>query len=304
MNPDRLIRSALVLRLISVNHNFLVNMPLTQLSRSKVFGGILFRYSHQSSVTRCEMKFHFFKPNESERKSAVLWWLSGLTCTDENFVHKAGAFRAAAKHGIALVVPDTSPRGLGLQGESTSWDFGVGAGFYVDATVPPFDNGFQMYSYITKELAELVAAELPIDPLRQSIFGHSMGGHGALVIALRNPGRYRSVSAFAPIANPTNTPLGHKAFVGYLGSVEAGAQYDATLLAKDYSGPALHILIDQGNEDQFYRNGQLMPEALHAACLQRNIPITLRYHEGYDHSYNFIASFIDDHIEHHARLLQ
>jgi len=237
----------------------------------------------------------------------VLYWLSGLTCTDENFITKAGAQRAAAARGLLLVCPDTSPRGCNIPGEDASWDFGSGAGFYVDATQEPWAKHYRMYSYITDELPRLVGAALPADLSRQSITGHSMGGHGALICALKNPGKYRSVSAFAPISNPIECPWGVKAFSGYLGDDRsAWREWDATELAKSYAGPKLDILVSQGTADSFLTDKQLLPEALAAAASNNDaLALTLNMEEGYDHSYYFIATFIDQHIEHHsAHLLQ
>lgn len=233
----------------------------------------------------------------------VLYWLSGLTCTDENFITKAGAQRAAAAHGIALVCPDTSPRGAGVEGETASWDFGVGAGFYVNATQDPWSKFYRMYDYVTEELPALVKAQFPVTEA-QSISGHSMGGHGALICALKNPSRYRSVSAFAPICNPTQCPWGRKAFSGYLGpDEEEWKKYDATELVKAYKGPDLHILVDQGTADSFYTGGQLLPENFSAACAASGVHADVRMQEGYDHSYYFISTLIDDHIRHHASFL-
>lgn len=251
----------------------------------------------------------FFPPTALSKDAAnipVLYWLSGLTCTDENFLHKAGAQRLAAELGIALVMPDTSPRGAGIKGEDESYDFGTGAGFYVDATESPWDDHYNMYSYVTQELPDVLAEEAPVlSSDNIGIFGHSMGGHGALVCALKNPGKYRSVSAFAPICNPTRCPWGQKAFDGYLGSdTKAWEAYDATHLARKYAGPALHILVDEGSDDQFAIDGQLLSKNLEAAC-SPDVPIDLelRIQDGYDHSYYFIASFIDDHLRHHAKHL-
>ncbi|CDN12753.1 S-formylglutathione hydrolase [Richelia intracellularis] len=214
-------------------------------------------------------------------------------------MEKAGAQRFAAKYGLILVIPDTSPRNTGIPGEDENWDFGTGAGFYVDATEKPWLNHYQMYSYVTKELPEIIAANFPVEPSRQGIFGHSMGGHGALVCALRNPQQYRSVSAFAPIVAPMNCPWGEKAFSNYLGEDrENWRNYDASELIRQqpFHSP---ILIDQGTEDKFL-NQELLPEIFAQACEQVNQPLTLRYQEGYDHSYYFIASFIEDHIRYHA----
>jgi len=276
------------------------------LSNIKCFGGYLKRYSHLSKATACEMKFSVFLPKESElHKVPVVWYLSGLTCTDLNFIEKAGAQKEASKHGIALVSPDTSPRDCNIEGDSLSWDFGIGAGFYIDATEPKWSAHYKMFTYITQELPKIIVDHFPILENSQSITGHSMGGHGALICAMKNPGRYRSVSAFAPISNPSEAPWGQKAFTGYLGANrEQWKKYDATELIKSYEGPELNLLIDLGTEDSFYKQKQLLPENFKAACEQADISLTLRFQEGYDHSYHFVSSFIPDHIEHHAKILK
>jgi S-formylglutathione hydrolase len=235
----------------------------------------------------------------------VLYYLAGLTCTEETFMMKAGAQRLAAELGLMLVAPDTSPRGVPLPGDSASWDFGVGAGFYLDASEEPWSKHYRMYSYVTEELPALIAANFPADAARAGIFGHSMGGHGALTIALKNRERYRSISAFAPIAAPMECPWGVKAFSGYLGPDRAAwRQYDATWLMRNLEdarrGPV--ILIDQGLADQFLET-QLQPQRFEEACKDAGYPLTLRRHDGYDHGYYFIATFIDDHLRHHARTL-
>ena len=276
-------------------------MTITTISRNKSFGGIQGTYSHESRETGCVMRFGVFIPPQAEAGAVpVLFWLSGLTCTEENFVAKAGAQRIAAELGLALVVPDTSPRGLKIPGEDESYDFGSGAGFYVDATEAPWSRGYRMYSYITQELFTLVAATFPVDAARVGIFGHSMGGHGALTLALKNPDRYKSVSAFAPICSPLRCPWGEKAFSGYLGVDRAPwREYDATALIEDrgWAGPA--ILVDQGTGDQFL-DGQLKPELLAKACGEAGVALDLRMQQGYDHSYFFIATFIEDHLRFHA----
>ncbi len=278
-------------------------MELKLINQSKMHGGWVKSYSHPSKSCQSEMRFSvFLPPQAAEKKVPVLYWLSGLTCTDENFMTKAGAQRVAAELGLILVAPDTSPRGLNLPGDSESWDFGVGAGFYVNATQAPWSGHYRMYDYIAHELPELIEAGFPADPQRQSISGHSMGGHGALVIALRNPGRYASVSAFAPIVAPMQCPWGQKAFAGYLGSDKAQwASYDASELVRK-SSHRLEILIDQGADDKFLTT-QLMPQILVQACAEVNYPLRYREQPGYDHSYYFIASFIEDHLRYHARHL-
>jgi S-formylglutathione hydrolase len=234
----------------------------------------------------------------------VLYWLSGLTCTEENFIVKAGAQRIAAELGLALVVPDTSPRGLKIPGENESYDFGLGAGFYLDATRAPWSRGYRMYSYVTRELPRLIEAEFAVDAARVGIFGHSMGGHGALTVALKDPGYYKSVSAFAPISSAMRSPWGEKALSGYLGA-ERGAwrEYDATALIEDRGWRGPPLLVDQGTADQFLES-QLRPQLLAQACSRAGVPLDLRLQEGYDHSYFFIASFIEDHLRFHARNLQ
>ncbi|KAK9709772.1 hypothetical protein K7432_008800 [Basidiobolus ranarum] len=280
---------------------------LKQLSQSFCHNGTVTKYSHVSKTLGCEMKFNVFMPQAATSGSKVpgLYFLSGLTCNEDNFITKAGAIPHAAKHNIALVCPDTSPRGVNIEGEDDSWDFGSGAGFYVDAVEPKWSKHYRMYSYVTEELPSLVNESLPIDGQRISIFGHSMGGHGALICALKNPGKYKSVSAFSPIANPINCPWGKKAFSGYLGeNQEAWNEYDASELVKKYNGPALNILIDQGSEDQFYKDQQLLTENFDSACkLKRVENVDIRIQPNYDHSYWFIHTFIEDHLNHHAKFL-
>jgi S-formylglutathione hydrolase len=279
-------------------------MTITALSQNRCFGGVQGTYAHESTETGCTMRFGVFLPPQVQKgRVPSLYWLSGLTCTEENFIVKAGAQRVAAELGLAIVVPDTSPRGLNLPGEAESYDFGLGAGFFVDATEEPWVRGYRMYSYVTRELPKTVAASFPVDPSRAGIFGHSMGGHGALTIALKNPHAYRSVSAFAPICSPMRCPWGKKALAGYLGGDRTRwRDYDTTALLEDrgWSGPPL--LVDQGTKDPFL-DDQLKPDLLKETCVQRNIPLELRMQEGYDHSYFFIASFIEDHLRFHARLL-
>lgn len=271
-------------------------------AENKAFGGWHRRYRHRSDSLACDMIFAaFLPPQAEERRVPVLYWLSGLTCTDENFMQKAGAQRLAAELGLAILCPDTSPRGVAVPGQDDSYDLGSGAGFYVNAVRDPWSRHYQMYDYVTRELPTLVESELPVTDGR-AVSGHSMGGHGALVCALRNPGRYASVSALAPICNPVASPWGEKAFRAYLGEDRGlWAQYDATLLIPDAT-ERLPLLIDQGSDDPFLRD-QLRPQNLEQACRRADHPITLRMQPGYDHSYFFIATFIDDHLRHHARAL-
>ncbi|WP_312589410.1 S-formylglutathione hydrolase [Comamonas terrigena] len=273
------------------------------------FGGAQRYYQHDSREIGLPMKFSVYLPPKAvagEKVPAVLY-LAGLTCTEETFMTKAGAQRLAAELNIALIAPDTSPRGANVAGESDSWDFGVGAGFYLDAQQAPWEQNWRMESYLIEELLPLLARHLPIDTQRLGIFGHSMGGHGALTLALRHPGMFKSLSAFAPIANPVNCPWGQKAFAGYLGNNQAAwAQHDATRLMESQGKPPYPagILVDQGLADKFLIEKQLLPEALEAACAQLGQPLTLRRHAGYDHGYYFIQTFIDDHLRHHAQQLQ
>ena len=278
-------------------------MTLEIISEARCFGGTQGVYSHPAESTKCAMRFSVYRPPQAETGPVpVLYWLSGLTCTEENFTVKAGAQRYAAEHGVMLVAPDTSPRGLNLPGEDDAYDFGSGAGFYVDATEAPWSAQYRMYSYITDELPKLVLGEFPGDAERQGVFGHSMGGHGALVCALRNPDLYRSVSAFAPIVAPTRVPWGKKAFCGYLGSERASwRKYDACELIHD-GARAPEILVDQGTVDGFLEE-QLRPDLLREACEATGQPLNLRMQDDYDHSYYFIASFVGDHIAHHAKAL-
>jgi len=280
-------------------------MALERISAAQCFDGLQATYRHASAETKTAMKLSVFTPPQAEQGPVpVLWFLSGLTCTEENFTVKAGAQRVAAELGLMLIAPDTSPRGDDVPDDpEKAYDFGLGAGFYVDATVPPFALNYRMYSYLTGELPALIAAELPAaDMTRQGITGHSMGGHGALTLALKHPERYRSVSAFAPIVSPINCPWGVKALTGYLGEDRATWRpYDACALIEDGARVA-DILVDQGEADSFL-TGQLKPELLEAACAKAEIPLTLRRQPGYDHSYFFIATFIEDHLRWHAERL-
>ncbi|MGE0621839.1 MAG: S-formylglutathione hydrolase [Pseudomonadales bacterium] len=272
---------------------------------NRIFGGIQGVYRHQSTATGTPMTFSVFVPPGSPgERRPVLYWLSGLTCTEENFTVKAGAQRVAAELGIVVVAPDTSPRGEGVPDDPNgAWDFGLGAGFYVDATAAPWHRHYRMRTYVESELPALVASRFPVDPDRQAISGHSMGGHGALTVALRNPERFRSVSAFAPIASPMHCPWGEKALGGYLGPDRSTwRSYDACALIED-GARVRDILVDQGTDDTFL-DTQLRPELLEAACRRAGIPLTLRRQPGYDHSYYFIASFIEDHLRWHGERLR
>lgn len=274
------------------------------IAEHKAFGGWVGFYSHASECCDAEMRFAVYRPPQAaDGPVPVLYYLAGLTCTEETFIIKAGAQESAARYGLMLVAPDTSPRDTGIAGEDDDWDFGTGAGFYVDATTEPWRAHYRMYSYVTKELPSLICGHFPARAESQGVFGHSMGGHGALVCALRNPQLYQSVSAFAPITAPIRCPWGQKAFSGYLGSDEtAWRAYDASELVKASPRRELEILIDQGTDDQFLSD-QLMPGAFEEACAAAGQPLNLRMQEGYDHSYYFIATFIENHLSHHAALL-
>jgi S-formylglutathione hydrolase len=278
------------------------------ISEHAAFGGVQRFYKHDSAEIRLPMRFAIYLPPAAKtQKVPALFFLAGLTCTEETFMIKAGAQRYAAEHGITLIAPDTSPRGANVPGETDSWDFGVGAGFYLDATTPEWKSRYRMESYITRELHPLAAREFPIDENRIGIFGHSMGGHGALTLALRHPKLFKSVSAFAPICAPSECPWGQKAFAGYLGDEKsAWLMQDATHLMR-WRGIASApypqgMLIDQGLADKFLAE-QLMPEKFEAACVDASQPLTLRRHEGYDHGYYFISTFMEDHIRFHAERL-
>jgi len=281
-----------------------MTQTLETVAQVRVFEGWQKTIEHGSEACGCPMRFAIYLPPQAEHHAVpALYWLSGLTCTEENFSTKAGAQRYAAECGIALVVPDTSPRGLGLPGEDDAYDFGSGAGFYVDATVEPWSRHYHMYAYVTRELPAIVERHFPVIAGRRSISGHSMGGHGALVAALRDPEAYRSVSAFAPIVAPTRVPWGEKAFTGYLGDDrETWKQYDACELVAR-AARRIPLLVDQGDADAFLAE-QLQPERLRAACDEHHHPLKLRMQAGYDHSYYFIASFIGDHIYYHAEKLR
>ncbi len=274
------------------------------LSEHGCFGGVQRFYQHESAETSGPMKFSvYFPPQARERKVPVLYFLAGLTCTDENFPLKSHAQQVAAQLGLMLVAPDTSPRTPRIPGDADSWDFGYSAGFYVDATAAPWSANYRMYSYVTRELPALIEANLPVLAAMRGIFGHSMGGHGALVCALRNPGFYRSVSAFAPIAAPMQCPWGQKAFGNYLGSDrQSWRAYDATELVAQRTYPGT-ILIDQGTDDKWLAE-QLLPEKFVQAAKVSGQSLNLRMQPGYDHGYYFIQTFIADHLRHHAAQMQ
>jgi S-formylglutathione hydrolase len=278
----------------------------TTRSQHRAFGGTTGFYTHDSSETGTPMNFAVFTPPQAVEvaKVPVLYYLAGLTCSEETFMVKAGAQRLAAELGLMLVTMDTSPRGVAPAEQDADWDFGSGAGFYVDATQGPWAAHFRMYSYVTRELPALIAKHFPADAARQGIFGHSMGGHGALVCGLRNPTVFKSISAFAPIAAPMSCPWGEKAFTGYLGGDRSSwSIYDASeLVAARMGEPGRLILIDQGEADQFLPN-QLNPTLFAEACREAGQKLELRMQPGYDHGYYFISSFVEDHLRHHAGAL-
>jgi S-formylglutathione hydrolase len=273
------------------------------ISKAKAFGGTQGVYRHKSDACQCDMTFALFLPPQAEQRPVpVLWYLSGLTCTHQNVMDKGEYRRLAAELGIAILCPDTSPRGDDVPDEPDNWQFGKGAGFYLDATEAPFAKNYQMYSYITEELTKLVAQEFPLDMSRQAITGHSMGGHGAITIALKNPERFKSVSAFAPIAQPSTAGWSKPAFEKYLGNDQSTWRaYDTTALIED--GHRIEsLLVDQGTSDGFLDDG-LRPWLLQEACTKAGIPLTLNMQEGYDHSYYFISTFMDEHLRWHAARL-
>ena len=278
-------------------------MTFETISEHRCFGGIQGYYRHRSEACAGPMKFSVYRPPQAARGPVpVLYYLAGLTCTEETFPIKAGAQRVASELGLMLVSPDTSPREARFPGDDESWDFGIAASFYLDATEKPWSGAYRMATYVLRELPALLAANFPADTERQGIFGHSMGGHGALTLALKNPDRYRSLSAFAPIAAPTRVPWGEKAFSRYLGADRAAwRDHDASELVqrRKFGRP---ILIDQGLGDQFLAN-QLHPHVFEEACRKVGQDLTLRRHEGYDHGYFFIQTFMEDHLRHHAAAL-
>ena len=281
-------------------------MTLEVISEHGCYGGKVGFYRHRSEVNACDMRLAVFQPPQAASgRVPVLTWLAGLTCTEETFMIKAGAQRVAAELGLMLVAPDTSPRGEGVPDDpDAAWDFGLGAGFYLNATREPWRSNYRMYDYVACELQQVVFERFPGDPERQGLFGHSMGGHGALTIGLKHPEIYKSITAFAPISNPMDSPWGRKAFAGYLGYDEAAWRaYDATELARAAAGRPRHpILVDQGLADQFLER-ELKPERFEAACEEGGVALELRRHAGYDHGYYFIATFIEDHVRRHAQQL-
>ncbi|MBJ90670.1 MAG: S-formylglutathione hydrolase [Woeseia sp.] len=282
-------------------------MSITTLSEHGCFGGGMGFYRHWSNVNNCDMQFAVFVPSQAVAGPVpVVTWLAGLTCSEETFMIKAGGQRIASELGIMLIAPDTSPRGENVPDDPEgSWDFGLGAGFYVNATETPWHQNYNMFDYVSKELPEVVANNFPADLDRQGIFGHSMGGHGALTIGLRNLDAYQSISAFSPICSPINCPWGQKALGNYLGgNQDDWAEYDSCEVIKSLQAmPSSPVLVDQGLDDQFLKD-ELHPHLLEEACKERGLDLKLRRHKGYDHGYYFISSFIEDHIRHHADILR
>jgi S-formylglutathione hydrolase len=276
------------------------------ISEHACFGGTVGFYRHASAVNNCDMQFSVFQPPQAVGGPVpVVTYLAGLTCTEETFMTKAGAQRMAAELGLMLVAPDTSPRGNGVPDDPDgAYDFGLGAGFYLNATEAPWNKNFHMYDYLTKELPDILFANFPGNRERQGITGHSMGGHGALTVGLKNPDTYKSISAFAPICSPVNCPWGQKALGNYLGSEQSPwADYDATELVKTLEAlPAHKILVDQGMADQFLEQ-ELHPHLFEAVCEEKGVALELRRHDGYDHGYYFISTFMEDHLQHHADIL-
>ncbi|CAG2102752.1 unnamed protein product [Medioppia subpectinata] len=278
-------------------------MSVSLVSSNVCFGGKQEVYSHESREVKCKMSFSVYIPPKATdgTKVPVLYWLSGLTCTEQNFIIKSGFQRYASEEGVVVVGPDTSPRGLHIDGEEDDYDFGTGAGFYVDATQDKWKNNYRMFSYVTQELIPIIEQNFPVISGCQSICGHSMGGHGAIVCALKNPGLYKSVSAFSPIANPSKGKWGQKAFTGYLGNdPKDWEEWDSTYLVQKYNGPPLNLLIDQGSDDTYLAE-DLMGKNLVDSCALANVPVIYRLQEGYDHSFFFVSTFIGEHIRHHSK---
>ena len=282
-------------------------MSIKRIKNDKVFAGNVEVYRHSSEVNHCDMQFSVFRPKQEQHSSVpLLTWLSGLTCTEDTFMFKAGALKMASDLGIMILAPDTSPRGDNVpDDENGAYDFGLGAGFYVNATKSPWQTHYNMYDYVTKELPSIITSNFNVDKNRFGIFGHSMGGHGALTIGLRNPDTYRSISAFAPICNPINCPWGTKALGNYLGeNSSAWSEYDATeiVLAGNYKSPQNLIRIDQGLADEFLER-ELNTDKFEQACKDSELAIDIHRHVGHGHGYYFISTFIDDHLQHHAKYL-
>lgn len=282
-------------------------MSIERIKNDKVFAGNVEVYRHSSEVNHCDMQFSVFRPKQEQHSSVpLLTWLSGLTCTEDTFMFKAGALKMASDLGIMILAPDTSPRGDNVpDDENGAYDFGLGAGFYVNATKSPWQTHYNMYDYVTKELPSIITSNFNVDKNRFGIFGHSMGGHGALTIGLRNPDTYRSISAFAPICNPINCPWGTKALGNYLGeNSSAWSEYDATeiVLAGNYKSPQNLIRIDQGLADEFLER-ELNTDKFEQACKDSELAIDIHRHVGHGHGYYFISTFIDDHLQHHAKFL-
>tara|TARA_B110000003_G_scaffold82966_1_gene84719 strand:- start:2429 stop:3283 length:855 start_codon:yes stop_codon:yes gene_type:complete len=282
-------------------------MSIERIKNDKVFAGNVEVYRHSSEVNHCDMQFSVFRPKQEQHSSVpLLTWLSGLTCTEDTFMFKAGALKMASDLGIMILAPDTSPRGDNVpDDENGAYDFGLGAGFYVNATKSPWQTHYNMYDYVTKELPSIITSNFNVDKNRFGIFGHSMGGHGALTIGLRNPDTYRSISAFAPICNPINCPWGTKALGNYLGeNSSAWSEYDATeiVLAGNYKSPQNLIRIDQGLADEFLER-ELNTDKFEQACKDSELAIDIHRHVGHGHGYYFISTFIDDHLQHHAKYL-
>ncbi|KAL7746284.1 hypothetical protein RI367_008355 [Sorochytrium milnesiophthora] len=287
-------------------------MAIETLSTQRCFGGVVVKYKHRSDALQCDMVFNVYLPPAvashctgdnvaGKAKLPAIFFLSGLTCNEDNFISKSGATRCASELGVVLICPDTSPRGTNCANETESWDFGQSASYYLDATQPEYSKHYRMYTYITQELYSLVLAQLPVNAEKISIMGHSVGGHGALTIGLKNPNKYRCVSAFAPMANPINAPWGQKAFSRFLGDSDKSAweAYDATELAKSFGGTRLRVLVDQGADDKFLAENLMTDRFVDAATQNPHLELSYHLRAGYDHSYYFVSSFIDEHLRWH-----